>query len=84
MIPIQELLNRIRWDKAFGEGAFRIGYYDRVSRQIIQVPLREIWFEEEDHFAFQLLDEEGETHMIPLHRVREVYRDGELIWQRQA
>lgn len=84
MIPIQELLNRIRWDPSFGQGTFRIGYYDRVEERIIYLSLKEIWFEEDDHFAFQALDEAGETHMIPLHRVREVYRDGQLIWQRET
>jgi uncharacterized protein (UPF0248 family) len=84
MIPIQDLLNRIHWDQEFGKGSFRIGYYDRVKDCVIQIPLREIWFEDKDHFSFQLLDDEGETHMIPLHRVREVYRDGQLIWQRET
>ena len=31
MIPIQELLSRIRWDESFGKGDFEIGYYDRVD-----------------------------------------------------
>lgn len=84
MIPIQELLNRIRWDPEFGKGSFRIGYYDRVDDKIIYLSLKDIWFEEDDHFDFQALDEEGETHMIPLHRIREVYRNGELIWQRKS
>ncbi|MBW1963074.1 MAG: DUF504 domain-containing protein, partial [Deltaproteobacteria bacterium] len=25
MIPVHELLNRIRWDKDFGKGSFEIG-----------------------------------------------------------
>ncbi len=40
MIPIRELLSRIRRDKAFGQGEFIIGYYDRVEDAIIRVPLR--------------------------------------------
>jgi uncharacterized protein (UPF0248 family) len=28
------------------------------------------------------MDEEGVYQRIPLHRVREVYRNGALIWQR--
>lgn len=39
MIPIQELLNRIRWDESFGKGDFEIGYYDRVDGTINRVPL---------------------------------------------
>ena len=29
MIPIHELLNRIRWDAEFAKGTFELGYYDR-------------------------------------------------------
>jgi uncharacterized protein (UPF0248 family) len=40
-------------------------------------------FEPRDPFSFEVVDEEGVAHSIPLHRVREVYRNGELIWHRQ-
>ncbi|UCC57307.1 MAG: DUF504 domain-containing protein [Gammaproteobacteria bacterium] len=83
MMPIHELLNRIRWDTKFGQADFEIGYYDRVEDRIIHVPMREIFFETGDHFAFDLYDKEGELHSIPLHRVKEVFRNGELIWHRE-
>lgn len=83
MIPIQELLNRIRWDADFGRGEFRIGYYDRVSNRVLLVPFADISFSEEDHFAFRFYDDEGEEHAVPLHRIRDVYRDGERIWHRE-
>ena len=79
MIPIHELLSRIRWDETFGQADFIIGYYDRI----IRVPLRELYFEADDHFAFDLIDHQGVLHSIPLHRIKEVYRDGELIWHRE-
>jgi len=44
MIPIQDLLHRIRWDPEFGRGEFVIGYYDRIEHEIIHVPFREIKF----------------------------------------
>ena len=83
MIPIHDLLNRIKWDKAFAQGDFVIGYYDRVEGEIIRVPLKDIFFERDDHFAFDLIDIDGITHSIPLHRIKEVYKDGELIWHRE-
>lgn len=83
MTPIHELLNRIRWDEEFGRGDFRIGYYDRVDERLIQVALKEVFFEPDDHFSFDLIDEEGTLHSIPLHRIKEVYKDGELIWHRE-
>lgn len=83
MIPIHKLLNRIRWDSEFGKGNFEIGYYDRIEQKIHRVPFFEIIFEEGNHVTFQLLDASGELHTIPFHRVREVYKDGVLIWSRE-
>lgn len=84
MQPIQELLSRIRWDSDFGDADFVVGYYDRVERQIIRVPFAELEFPPEDHFCFELIDESGDRHTIPFHRVREIWRDGKCIWQRCA
>ena len=83
MIPIHELLNRIRWDKDFSRGEFIIGYYDRVEERIIRVPMHEIDFEPDDHFSFDLTDRDGVLHSIPLHRIKEVHKDGKLIWHRE-
>jgi len=82
MIPIQDLLNRIIWDKEFGRGDFEIGYYDRVEERIIRVSFRMIELVPGDHFSFLLYGPEGETCSIPFHRVRQVYKDGQLIWHR--
>ena len=82
MIPIHDLLNRIRWDPEFGRGEFLIGYYDRVEDTIIRIPLGEIRFSPDDHFSFETIDPQGEVQSIPLHRIRDVYKDGELIWHR--
>jgi uncharacterized protein (UPF0248 family) len=83
MIPIHELLSRIRWDRQFAEGEFVIGYYDRHSGGILRVPFSSLSFPRDDHFRFALVDEEGAVHNIPYHRVREVYRNGERIWYRE-
>ena len=83
MIPIHELLNRIRWDKEFGRGEFHIGYYDRLEARLIRVPLCDVVFEPGDHFSFVLTDHQGVRHSIPLHRIKEVYKDGALIWYRE-
>ena len=57
--------------------------YITGSRPDIRVPMREIFFEPGDHFAFDLYDHGGELHSIPLHRVKQVFRNGELIWHRE-
>ncbi len=82
MIPIQDLLHRILWDREFGRGEFTIGYYDRIEHGLIRVPLREIAFPKGSPGVFELIDHEGMAHTIPLHRIKEVYKNGELIWRR--
>ena len=84
MIPIQELLNRIRWDDDFGHAKFIIGYHDRFEKDLIKVPLKALVFDSADHFDFELVDDTGVKHTIPLHRIREVYRNGKLIWHRDS
>lgn len=82
MIPIQDLLHRIQWDPEFGRGEFEIGYLDRLAHRISRVPWRQVRLETGEHFALEVIEADGSRHMVPLHRVREVWRDGELIWQR--
>ncbi len=82
MAPVRELLSRIRWDREFGRGHFQIGYHDNIEKRVILAPFEAIHFEKGNTFSFQLEDEAGEWRTIPFHRVREIYRDGALIWQR--
>jgi uncharacterized protein (UPF0248 family) len=84
MTPIHELLNRIRWDKAFGKGHFAIGYLDRCEGVIRRVALQDVVFPEGEGHVFQIVDDAGQFRRIPFHRVREVHKDGQLIWQRPA
>jgi uncharacterized protein (UPF0248 family) len=82
MVPIEELLNRILWDKEFGKGDFEIGYEDHIGQKVIRVQFQNIRFKEGNHISFQAENTEGEVQTIPFHRVREVYKDGNLIWHR--
>jgi len=84
MIPIQDLLHRIRWDPEFGKGAFEIGYDDHVAGRIVRVPLERVHMERGARFAFDAVQDDGSSHMVPFHRVRAVWRDGALIWQRRV
>ena len=85
MIRIHQLPSRIRWDREFGKGTFSIGYYDRVSSEIITVPLEAVQFLQGDqYFAFQVFNADGEGHSVPFHRLREVHMDGQLTWQRRS
>jgi uncharacterized protein (UPF0248 family) len=83
MVPIHKLLDRIRWDKNFGQGHFEIGYYDRHQDAIQRVELQAVTFPKSgERHTFELVDESGHARRIPFHRIREVYQDGKLIWQR--
>lgn len=84
MLPIQDLLHRIQWDRAFGDAQFVIGYRDRVTKQLVKVPFKRVRFPSGEHFAFEAVEDDGSVHSVPLHRVRKVWRNGELIWDRDA
>lgn len=82
MQPIQDLLHRIQWDPVFGQGLFEIGYLDRLAHSVVRVPWARVRLAPGEHFALEVEEEDGSLHMVPLHRVRAVWRDGVLIWQR--
>ena len=82
MKTAQEILNQIRWDDRLTADSFAIGYYDRVEDEIVRVAFKEIQFPDDHHFLFEVVDEEGDLHSIPYHRVKEIYQNGRLIWHR--
>ncbi len=59
-----------------------LGYYDRTENRIITVLLKEVTFSAESPSTFEVMDADGQVHRIPLHRVREVHKDGQRIWHR--
>jgi uncharacterized protein (UPF0248 family) len=84
MQPIHLLLNRIRWDTAFAEAEFRIGYYDRIEDAVITVSLKSLEFNPANRFSLLLHDDTGGINTMPFHRIRHVYRNGERIWERKG
>jgi uncharacterized protein (UPF0248 family) len=82
MTPIHELLSRIRWDRGFAKGRIEIGYLDRIERQVIRVPFRELRFPGDRRHVFEIVDADGVRRRIPFHRVREVRRNGRVVWRR--
>jgi len=50
----------------------------------VNVPFARIHLAPGNHFSFTAIAADGAAHEVPFHRVREVHRDGELIWQRPA
>ena len=84
MRPLDEVLHRIRWDPGFGKGTFALGYYDRIAGHELVVLFSDVRFDPETPGSFTLRDEDDVVRRIPLHRVRTVYKNGEVIWQRPA
>ncbi|WP_075791633.1 DUF504 domain-containing protein [Massilia putida] len=84
MVPIQDILHRIVWDPGFGGGSFVIGYRDRRRERIVRIPFERVVLGEGSRFSFDVVGRDGVARMIPYHRVREVLRDGEVIWRRRV
>lgn len=81
MQPLHQLLHRIEWDAEFGKANFALSYYDRVAHEDRVIPFDSIALDP-GAFSFSFSDEDGVVAHIPLHRVRAVYKDGVVIWQR--
>jgi len=83
MQTIIELLHEIRWNPNLRPEEHTIGYYDRVVKVLMWVRFKEIDFERGDNFSFIVIDEGGRQRNIPFHRVRQVKRGDEVVWQRR-
>ncbi|MBN2448825.1 MAG: DUF504 domain-containing protein [Lentisphaeria bacterium] len=83
-LPIRRLLDRIRWDESFGAARFEIAWYDRARCERVSAPLEDMLPDGPSRFAFRLRGEERAGITIPYHRVREVRRNGEVVWTRRG
>jgi uncharacterized protein (UPF0248 family) len=55
---------------------------DRVAGATVRVPFSDVRLEHGQLVLLNAFEEDGSQATVPLHRVREVWRDGRLIWQR--
>lgn len=83
MQPIHELLSRIRWDPNY-KGDFEVAFEDHLQAELQRVPVNDMRFDAADRSTFRAFDPEGRLVSIPFHRIRKVYRDGQLIWSRDS
>jgi len=84
LIPIQALISRIRHDPAYGRGRWEIAYLDRTLDSLVRLPFDAVNTRAHIGFVFDVVDEEGVERSIPYHRVRQVFRDGKLVWSRSG
>jgi uncharacterized protein (UPF0248 family) len=83
MVPIQDVLHRIQWDPAWRASLFEIGYLDRVAGTVVRVLFEDLRVESGGPSALALRERDGAVVGIPLHRVRTVWRDGVIVWERR-
>lgn len=76
MLPIKDLLNRIRWDEKENPEDYGIVYTDRVLQKEIKIMFKDISRIEDE---FMIINETS----IPLHRIVKVYKKNKLIWERK-
>ena len=77
MIPIHELLNKIKWDAREHGHEFILYYVD--FNKLVALNHKDIKAIEG---SFMIVEKEGIDTQIPLHRVKRVEKDGKTIWQR--
>ena len=83
MTPIHELLARIRWDPAFGRAEFVLGYLNHGSDELRYVSFRDARPDPDNPSMLDIVDNRGDLLSLPLHRIYQVERNGEVIWHRE-
>ncbi len=79
MIPIKAVLDKIQWDKREDPKDYGLGYKDRFKKDLVMVRLSAI---ERDGSFFRTVDDQGKEVAIPLHRIRQVVKNGVVVWER--
>ena len=80
MIPIQSLLNKIKWDKRENPEEYSIYYYDRISKKLIKINYIDI---KRFEGTFIIVERNNEEVNIPMHRIREVKKNNIVVWKRK-
>ncbi len=76
MVPIIDLLNKLKWSSEGKKEVYELCYYDRITGKEKRIEYKNI--KGFDNQFFNLGDKE-----IPLHRIKKVYKNGKLIWERK-
>lgn len=79
MIPIQDLLNKIKWDERENPQDYILYYHDRVRGKLMQLKYNDILGIED---GFMTVNREGKETAIPLHRIKKVEKKGKTVWER--
>ncbi len=77
MIPIKDLINKIKWDKRENPEDYILIYIDLdKEKQISYTEIKRL------EGNFMILEKQGQEVEIPLHRIRKVKKNNKIIWKR--
>lgn len=79
MIPVKNLINKIKWDKRENPRDYKIFYFDRILNKLIKIPYSKI---KRLEGSFMVLDNEEESN-VPLHRIKKVMKNHVVVWERK-
>ena len=79
MIPIRDLINKIKWDKRENPEEYTLFYFDRILNKLISIPYAKI---KRIEGSFMIIDNEEEIN-IPLHRIKKVTKNNFVVWERK-
>lgn len=77
MQPIQDLINKIKWDKRENPSNYSLIFIDLGKE-------KEIYYTDIKRLEgnFMILINNDEEVEVPLHRIRKVKKKGKIIWER--
>ncbi|MBS3112307.1 DUF504 domain-containing protein [Candidatus Woesearchaeota archaeon] len=80
MIFILDLLTKIQWDKKENPEDYTICYFN-----ISENNLKELKFDKikEINKLFIIFEKGNKEFQLPVHRIREVRKDKEIVWKRE-
>jgi uncharacterized protein (UPF0248 family) len=81
MMPILKMLNKIKWSPNETWAEHELTYYNRITKKEIKTNFENIT--DVIDGLILIYDEECFQKQIPSHRIRKIYKKGELIWQRK-
>jgi len=78
-MEIKDLINKIKWDKREIPEQYSFFYVDRISGKMNEIGFNDI---KRIEGTFIIVEREGKEIEIPMHRIREVRKEGKLVWRR--
>ncbi len=82
--PIEELLNRIRWNEEYLSYKYEVSYIPDGMKKIVLIDFAEMEFGEKDTEGFKLKSSGRFGDWIPFDSVIDVYKNGLLLWHKEG